>query len=364
MKEEIKDRLNENVENYLYKWEVRHSEYPDYLWHYTSIAGIKGLLSEGKLWFSDAAFLNDSTELSYAVDVAEEVIKQRIGDENVEPLVREYLESFLAKIKGDREHRQAFGFTNPAFVACFCKEGDSLHLWRAYTGNGRGYSIGFFPDVIRDKLPPLLIDEKILVRASGEGAPEVSRQTRLYKPALREVIYEEKEQKELLNEVIDSFSQIIVDNKSDFQSGNLNNLTKLIFTDRLYSVFYEYLSCFKHPTFKEEKEWRFIYTPDSPQMAINQDGFVRGEIEYRESGGYMVPYLKVNIAEVLESAEEEKAETGKPIKALRLPFDAITSGPGLDGNLARASLNSFILRKGYLGTVIEINHSSVPLRNM
>jgi hypothetical protein len=363
MKEEIENRLEEIVKNYLYEWEVRHSEYPDYLWHYTSIAGVKGLLSEGKLWFSDAAFLNDSTELSYAVDVADEVIKQRVDDPNIDPLVKEYLESFLAKIKGDREHRQTFGLINPAFVACFCKDGDSLHLWRAYTGNGRGYSIDFFPDVIRGELKPLLLDEEILVKQVGGGTPQVSCQTRLYKPALRGVIYEENEQRELLNKVIDSFSQVISDNKSEFQSGNVNNWTKLIFTSRLYSVFYEYLSCFKHPTFKEEKEWRFIYSPDITVKTEGQGNFDRGEIEYRESGGYIVPYLKVNIAEVLEGVDE-KVNHGKPIKALRLPFDAIISGPGLDEKLARASLNSFILRRGYLGTLISIEHSSVPLRNM
>src|SRR5919205_581849 len=116
MKEEIKNLLEETVRKYLYEWEVRHSEYPDHLWHYTSVAGVKGLLSEGKLWFSTAAFLNDSTELSYAVDIADEVIKQRIDDPNMDLLVKEYLESFLASIKGDREHRQDLGFINPAFV--------------------------------------------------------------------------------------------------------------------------------------------------------------------------------------------------------------------------------------------------------
>src|SRR4029079_15168434 len=99
----------------------------------------------------------------YAVDVADEVIKERIDDPNMDPLVKEYLESFSAKINGDRENRQAFGFINPAFVACFCMDGDSLHLWRAYTARGRGYSIGFFPDVIHNELKPLLIDEEILV---------------------------------------------------------------------------------------------------------------------------------------------------------------------------------------------------------
>jgi Protein of unknown function (DUF2971) len=358
VKEETNNRWEETVRNYLYKWGVRHNKYPHHLWHYTSIAGVKGLLSEGKLWFSNAAFLNDSTELSYAIDVEEEVIKQRIENKNTEPLVRKSLEYFLAKIKRGREYRQEFGFTNPSFVACFCKEGDSLHLWRAYTGNGRGYSIGFLPNVILSKLKPILIKEILVPSSENEGTRKVRRPTRLYKPALREIIYEETEQKKLLNNVLDSFSQIVVDNKSDFQWDAL----PANFIWNLHSIFNEYLSCFKHPAFKEEREWRFIYSPDFLSEPETHDSFDRGEIEYRESGGYIVPYFKVNISEVLESAEDENAKARVPV--LRLPFESIISGPGLDGKLARASLNSFILRKGYLNHPIHICHSSVPLRNM
>lgn len=181
MKEELKQILEKTVDDYLYSWELRHSQRPDYLWHYTSIAGVRGIFTEGCLWFSDAAFLNDSSELSYAVDVAEDVIKQKLQEE-ANPLVQEYLQSFLAKIKGDREHQQSFGFNSPAFVVCFCKEGDSLHLWRAYTGNGRGYSIGFFPDVILSQLKPLHVEVMIHTRPSDEGGKGIHRQTRMYTP--------------------------------------------------------------------------------------------------------------------------------------------------------------------------------------
>ena len=364
MKEEIKNRLEKTAREHLYAWEVRHSQYPDYLWHYTDISGVRGLLSEGKLWFSDAAFLNDSTELSYAVDLCEEVITNRIQSADVDALVKEYLESFVRKITGDRKNRQAFGFINPAFVACFCEEEDSLHLWRAYTGNGRGYSIGFFPDGISRQLNPILVREHVFVARGSDAAPRVRCDRRLYKPALRQVIYEVTEQKELLNKVIDSFSEIILVNRAEFPSGNVNNWAKLIFVSTLYSVFYAYLSCFKHPTFKEEREWRFIYSPDLSRDDEKQSDLSTAEIEYRDSGGYMVPYLKVNISEALESTKDEVVKSGEAITALTLPFEAIISGPGLDAQLATASLNSFILRKGYLGTLIYIEHSSVPLRNM
>lgn len=95
MKAELKERLDRTVETFLYEWEERHSKFPDYLWHYTSIAGVKGILTEHSLWFSDATFLNDSSELSYAVDVAEKVIKQKVEKEQLTPLVQEQLQAFL-----------------------------------------------------------------------------------------------------------------------------------------------------------------------------------------------------------------------------------------------------------------------------
>ena len=176
-------------------------------------------------------------------------------------------------------------------------------------------------------------------------------------PALREVIYDEKEQKELLKKVIDSFSQILTEHETDFPSGDLNNWTRSIFVDRLYSVFYQYLCCFKHPTFKEEHEWRFIYTPHFPNDAKAKAGLSETKVEYREFGGYIVPYLKINIAEVLKNESEG-------IEMKDLPFDAITIGPGLDEQLAKTSLHSFLFRRGYAGTMIEIDYSSVPLRNI
>lgn len=359
MKEELKRLLKKTVSDYLYEWEVRHGDSlikQSYLWHYTSISGVKGIFTEGCLWFSDAAFLNDSSELSYAVDVAEDVIRRKIKAE-ARPLVQEYLQAFLAKIKGDREHQQSYGFTNPAFVACFCREDDSLHLWRAYTGNGRGYSIGFFPSEILSQLKPIQVELRIATRLSDKGRREIRSLTKVYSPALREVIYEEKEQTELLKKVVDSFSQILIDNEAEFQSGDMNNLTRGIFIDRLYSVFYQYLCCFKHPTFKEEREWRYIYTPDFSTKAKPKGGLPKKKVNYRESGGYMVPYLKINIAEVSKN-NSEGSETKD------IPFDAITIGPGLDERLARTSLNSFLNTTGGAGGMIEINYSSVPLRNI
>lgn len=363
MKKELRERMEETTGRLLEEWQGRHRKYPDYLWHYTSIAGVRGILTEGHLWFSDAAFLNDSSELSYAVDVAERVIEPKLAKEVSSPLVKEFLQRFLTRIRNDRESRQAHGLTTSAFVACFCEEMDSLHLWRAYTGNGRGYSIGFFPGVIDTRLKPLQLQRAIRVQSSGEALRKFRYDTPLYEPSLRAVIYEEAEQNDILSGAIDAFCQILVDFESDLQSEDKDKLAELNIIERLFSLFCQYLCCFKHPTFKEEREWRFIYTPVFPPVSKVQEGLAKKGIEYREAGGYLVPYFRVNIAETSEVTEEsDEVEGNENIKVIQIPFDAIISGPGLDKRLARASLHSFLESKGH--SYVDIDHSSVPLRNI
>jgi hypothetical protein len=362
LNQEYKNRLEETATLRLYEWDVLHSDYPGELWHYTGVKGIRGILSEGHLRFSDAAFLNDHSELAYAVDLAEEVIKEKLSAPPG-PLVQEYLEAFQRRIKSDKENRREYGFVNPAFVACFCKDGDSLHLWRAYTGNGRGYSIGFFPDMILAQLKPLKIEEAIYRPPSDKTSTNVQRQTRIYEPALRSVIYEVDQQRDLLGKLIESFIQVVNEFEPVLQSGNVNNWTRTAFSNRLYPVFYHYLCSFKHPTFRDEKEWRLIYTPKFSPPSEDQEGIATTAIKYRESGDYIVPYLTANVARVYEASEgEEKPKGELKAKIIDLPFETIIAGPGLDETLARASLNSFLLRRGYLGSLVSIEHSSVPLR--
>ena len=44
------------------------------LCHYTSLSGLKGIMSSKKLWFSDSACLNDKTEGKYIYDVLKDCL--------------------------------------------------------------------------------------------------------------------------------------------------------------------------------------------------------------------------------------------------------------------------------------------------
>src|SRR5688572_3604625 len=45
------------------------------VFHYTSAEGLMGIISNGTFWLSNAAYLNDPAELSYPVELVNEVLR-------------------------------------------------------------------------------------------------------------------------------------------------------------------------------------------------------------------------------------------------------------------------------------------------
>ena len=61
------------------------------------------------------------------------------------------------------------GVTN--FVICFCEEGDKLSQWRGYADNGRGVSIGFSEQELRqysEKYKDIIAIEKVKYKTAEE----------------------------------------------------------------------------------------------------------------------------------------------------------------------------------------------------
>lgn len=99
------------------------------IYHYTSPAGLLGILETRSIWLSDTQFLNDLSEVRYA---AELVCKQLedVDQELMERIERNYL--------GDDLNLPLETFP---YVASFCKSDDLLSMWRSYGADG--VSIGF-----------------------------------------------------------------------------------------------------------------------------------------------------------------------------------------------------------------------------
>lgn len=101
---------------------------PSTIFHYTTIAGLIGIVTKRELWASDYQFLSDGMELSYARDIFfAEVKKLKL--------------SYLGEEGGYRVAGSSLAEFR-VFIACFCEDGDLLSQWTGY-GADQGYALGF-----------------------------------------------------------------------------------------------------------------------------------------------------------------------------------------------------------------------------
>jgi hypothetical protein len=49
---------------------------PKRLYHYASLPGVAGIISSSTIWASDARFMNDASELRYAADLIDSVVRR------------------------------------------------------------------------------------------------------------------------------------------------------------------------------------------------------------------------------------------------------------------------------------------------
>ena len=94
------------------------------LYHYTSIAGLNGIINSRNVWASDCRVLNDRRELVHAIEL------------------------FLCRFKGDRHKILSlalhwYSFSQAHCVFSLSQSPKVLSQWRAYGDDGRGAAIGF-----------------------------------------------------------------------------------------------------------------------------------------------------------------------------------------------------------------------------
>lgn len=225
------------------------------LYHYTDAAGLIGILRSQTLWASDSRFLNDSMEMLYARD---QMLRAVRGESAVtKDPIRARILRFI-----DESLRDPTAEWPSLYVSCFCEDGDLLSQWRAY-GREQGFAIGLDPEALRVIEIPQ--DVRTGVRAHLPGLS----------PCLVQVVYgDEATQVEVSN---------AVDRIGYGQSGGGHYGVVAVHEVAWYVL--PELSRLKHPSFREEREWRLVY-------AIWYDK-QREIAKFRPSAIGVVPYIEV-----------------------------------------------------------------------
>jgi hypothetical protein len=121
---------------------------PDTLYHYTTLAGVIGIVSNKTLWATSIRHLNDATEFTYAHGVLREVLEgaTRGTPAGVSAAV-EFMVSYL-NVSTTQVASSFMGKFGATYVVSLSSEPDKLSQWRAYAAGG-GYALGLRLEALR-----------------------------------------------------------------------------------------------------------------------------------------------------------------------------------------------------------------------
>lgn len=289
--------------------EALRSEVPDRLFHYTTSAGLLGMLRSNRLWATNYRFLNDKSEITYGVTLLEKVVGTLLSKAD-DPVITEVLSRILRTAN-------AFEGMLDCYVSCFCERNDLLHQWRFYAAAGGGYAVGF--------------ETREIGRRWGQLHPPQDL-------VLTRVIYDQDTQTAHIAQVIElaiAELKALLDRDSTVESCNTLIAACCQF---VRSHVADYLISFKHPAFAIESEWRLCLTPD-PMEEIN--------ISFRDGTYGLTPYVEIDPTPMAG------------INANKLPLAEITHGPVPDPENTRFALNALLRTHGYQ---IQIDGCELPFR--
>lgn len=277
---------------------------PPRLYHYTSQRGLLGILSSNSLWATRIQYLNDSAEFVHALGLWKEALQLRVQRTEAESVLPSDSKARLKDIF--ERFREGFNCLSEIkiHVACFSEDGDSLSQWRGYCHAGSGFSLGF--------------DSSQLVEAA-------SAQRCFLAPC----IYDPQRQADLVNRL---FMGIFED--VGFWAPEKRKDSRTLCLDLAFD--FVSLACvLKHPSFREEREWRIVtgeVSDEHPRIGI------------RESKLILIPYFEFELV--------------KPEERLNLE---VVVGPNPEMDLAIGSLDTLLKHKKCLASS---RASTVPYREL
>lgn len=256
------------------------------IYHYTNASAMIGMLGSGKIWATHVDRMNDSREYEIGVESVERWVR-----ENLERQTRPLIERAISSLE-----------SVDTFIACYSSVANRLSQWRAYSGSGVGYCVGF----------------KTSEMARTDGRM----------PLLKKVIYSEDYGKNVVVRLLDRVDEFLT--KNDFGDVEVG-----YFLGMLEAKFNSIACIIKHSGFEEESEYRQIYQPSVSSLTL--------ETKFRSGRYGLTPYVEFGF---LESG--------------RLPIESITIGPCADPDDEERTLRLILSEHGYSN--VEIRKSGIPLR--
>jgi len=111
--------------------------------HYTSLEGLYGILSTKKIRFTDARYLNDSSEIKEGISKLGTALENLVFSSTINPQLKKGYEI----VEQEFEDFEFFSEEDDPFYVCsFSQSADLLSQWRAYGP----FAIEFCPDSLKN----------------------------------------------------------------------------------------------------------------------------------------------------------------------------------------------------------------------
>jgi hypothetical protein len=286
------------------------------LFHYTTGAGLIGIVSTATLWATACEYLNDPKEWWYGASLAEDALR-RLSHDFGGP-ISGAIEILIASL-------ESVGPGGRMYVTCFCDEGDLLSQWRGYADRGGGYCL----------------------ELDGQA---VQRWADRHEASLIKVEYDPAAQADLLEEHLRSALQVLQEDLAG--NSDPENIWQEAANNQLRTVVMPLVTQFKHESFRAEGERRLAYFLGSGGIT---DDHV--QVGHRLGRGFVVPYLPFPFAD--ESAEHRNL--GLAANEAALPISSVRCGPTTHPSLGRSGVTSLLERYRYRSVPVEA--SAVPYRD-
>ena len=228
------------------------SDLPATIYHYCGPDSFRNILKSKQLWLSDVHCMNDSTEQTWLIDKA----KQLLSDPRYQDDEKKYLQVVVENFD--------WMALDPHAI-CFSENPDLLSQWRAYAEDGKGCSVGF-------------------------STSWIESQKHLYPRhyvALWPVEYKESRQDELLNHYIETYLTRMKNCENQRKEGM-----------KLVTAIYALSGACKNPHFEEENEIRLLVMEPRDPDAFNKN-YTQGISErfYRKRNDHHISYFTLAFPE-------------------------------------------------------------------
>jgi hypothetical protein len=300
------------------------------LYHYTDQKGLLGILESRNIWATHVRYLNDSSEFTLGWDKSWEKLLEQV--ERSEYPHKEQIRRIYGRIRrliaSSPEHSMYFVWclTDDAAteVGNQCFDGDRLSQWRAYSGIGHGFSLGFDAAALEGCFST---KSRVVYRLGRCEYDEMTQNAMIESLASRH-----------LNDFLEKwkiyFRELRDPSLSTFENLKKNLDHTIAPVLDMYTEFIQFGAFMKHRGFQEENEWRYVFVSEKPSDCL-----------FRESRFGLTPYLPV----------------GLDFHTTPMPLKRIVVGPGPHRNEWVETAKLKLAKCEISG--VDVIPSDIPYRN-